>query len=54
MHDIKERETVQVPVVRGRPFSLASWQETTAKQFGLEFQLRPRGRPKKTIDDSKS
>jgi putative transposase len=35
-------------VVRGNPFGSASWQQRTAKRLGLEYTLRPRGRPKKT------
>jgi len=50
----KKREAVQASVVRGRPFGSESWQEATAKQLGLESTFRPRGRPKKAIDDSKS
>jgi hypothetical protein len=50
----KERETVQPSVVRGRPSGSESWQEATAKQLGLDSTFPPRGRPKNTIDDSKS
>jgi hypothetical protein len=45
---------VQASVVRGRHFGSESWQEATAKQLGLEFPFRPRGRPEKKIADSKS
>ena len=44
----KELEAVRASVVRGRPFGTEAWQESTAKQLGLESTFRPRGRPKKT------
>ena len=34
-------------VHRGRPFGDANWIADTAKRLGLEWTLRPRGRPKK-------
>ena len=34
-------------VRRGCPFGDEVWQRTTAKQLGLEFTQRPRGRPRK-------
>ena len=42
-----ELEAVRTSVVRGRPFGREDWQHRTAKQLGLEFTLRPRGRPRK-------
>jgi len=50
----KEREAVQAAVVRGRLFGEESWQQATAKQLRLESSFRARGRPKKSLDDSKS
>ena len=45
---------MQAAVVRDRLFGTESWQEATAKQFGLESPFGPGGPPRKTIDDSKS
>jgi putative transposase len=42
-----EVEAVRRSVVRGRPYGSASWQQRAAKRLGLEYTLRPRGRPKK-------
>jgi putative transposase len=40
-------EVVRTCVKRGTPFGRQRWQEETARRMGLEFTLRPRGRPKK-------
>lgn len=37
-------------VVRGRPFGCELWQKRIAGRLGLEFTLRPRGRPKKQTE----
>jgi len=42
-----ELETVRRCVVRDGPFGNTAWQERTARRLGLEYTLRPRGRPKK-------
>ena len=42
-----ELEALRTSVLRGRPFGQEDWQRRTAKQLGLEFTLRPRGRPRK-------
>jgi len=42
-----ELAAVRRSVQRGRPFGGPAWQLATAKRLGLEFTLRPRGRPKK-------
>lgn len=34
-------------VMRGRPFGSELWARRTAKRLGLEYTLRPRGRPRK-------
>jgi putative transposase len=34
-------------VLRGSPFGSEDWQKRIAKRLGLEYTLRPRGRPKK-------
>jgi putative transposase len=42
-----ELETLCRSVVRGLPYGNTAWQARTAKRLGLEFTLRPRGRPRK-------
>jgi len=42
-----ELKALQESISRGRPFGSKSWQDQTAKRLGLEFSLRPRGRPRK-------
>lgn len=42
-----ELEAVRRSVRRGAPYGDGNWQERIAKRLGLEFTLRPRGRPKK-------
>jgi len=42
-----ELKVIHRCVVRGRPYGSADWIETTAKELGLGFTLRDRGRPKK-------
>src|SRR5438128_2567938 len=42
-----ELEAVRRSVARGYPFGAPAWQERTAHRFGMEFTLRPRGRPRK-------
>ena len=42
-----ELEALRRAVVRGSPFGSTSWQVRTARRLGLEFTLRPRGRPTK-------
>ena len=42
-----ELEAVRRSVVRGRPFGSAAWEKQTAVRLGLEYTLRPRGRPRK-------
>jgi putative transposase len=41
-------EQVREALRRGRPFGEEEWVQRTAKRLGLEFTLRPRGRPRKT------
>src|ERR1700730_6653693 len=45
-----ELEAVRRSVVRGCPFGNIAWQQRTARRLGLEYTLRPRGRPKKPSD----
>jgi putative transposase len=42
-----ELDALRRSVRRGCPFGDEVWQQNTAKQLGLEFTLRPRGRPRK-------
>jgi putative transposase len=42
-----ELDALRRSVQRGCPFGDEVWQQRTAKQLGLEFTLRPRGRPRK-------
>lgn len=42
-----ELEAVRRSVARGRPYGPPAWQAETAKRMGLEWTLRPRGRPRK-------
>jgi putative transposase len=42
-----ELGAVRRSVARGCPFGAPAWQEQTARRLGLEFTLRPRGRPPK-------
>ena len=50
----KEIETVRASAVRGRPFGSETWQESTAKQLGLESTFRPRGRPRKASQNEET
>jgi putative transposase len=42
-----ELKAIRHAVQRGTPFGGAQWQVRTAKRLGLEWTLRPRGRPRK-------
>ena len=42
-----ELQALRTSVARGRPFGREDWEHRTAKQLGLEYTLRPRGRPRK-------
>jgi putative transposase len=42
-----ELESVRESMRRGRPFGSDQWVRATAKKLGLDFTLRPRGRPPK-------
>jgi putative transposase len=44
-HD--ELQRVRTCIARGRPYGCPTWTVEIAKRLGLEFTLRPRGRPKK-------
>ena len=45
-----ELKAVRQAVRRGAPFGSSQWQARTAKRLGLEWTLRPRGRPRKRTD----
>ena len=42
-----ELEALRRSVVRHRPFGSEAWTRRVAKRLGLEYTLRPRGRPRK-------
>ena len=42
-----ELEAIQRCVARGQPFGRDAWRSKVARQPGLEYTLRPRGRPRK-------
>ena len=46
-----ELEALRRAAARGSPFGSAPWCERTARQLGLQATLRPRGRPRKNVDD---
>jgi putative transposase len=43
----QETTSLRQAIARGTPFGTADWTKRTAKDFGLEFTMRPRGRPKR-------
>ena len=47
----QEIERVRVSVVRGRPLGQDKWVMRTARALSLESTLRPRGRPRKLVDE---
>lgn len=48
-----ELAAVRGAVERGRPFGSEPWSQRVAKRLGLDYTLRPRGRPKKTTGEPK-
>jgi putative transposase len=44
-----EVEALRRSVVRGTPFGSDAWRQRTARKLGLEFTLRPRGRPREKV-----
>jgi putative transposase len=46
-----ELAAVRRAVARGSPFGSLPWQRRTARRLGLEYTLRPRGRPKKAAKE---
>jgi putative transposase len=45
-----ELEALRQSVARGRPYGTERWQKRAAANLGLEFTLRPRGRPRKATE----
>jgi putative transposase len=45
-----ELEAVRKSVSRGRPFGSEDWQKETAARLGLNYTLRPRGRPRSAAE----
>jgi putative transposase len=46
-----ELKALRRSVVRGTPFGSETWVRKTAAKLGLEWTMRPRGRPKKDKED---
>ena len=46
-----EMKAIRQAVVRGSPFGPDLWQKQVARRLGLQYTLRPRGRPKKPVDE---
>ena len=46
-----EVNAIRLSVVRGQPLGSPTWVQKAAKVLGLESTLRPRGRPRKQVDD---
>ncbi len=42
-----ELQALQTSVTRDRPFGSPDWVSRTAKRLGMEYSIRPRGRPRK-------
>jgi putative transposase len=38
---------IRAAVARGAPFGASAWVDDTAERLGLQFTLRPRGRPRR-------
>lgn len=48
-----ELQALRKSVQRGTPFGSSQWQVRTANRLGLEWTIRPRGRPRKDADTGK-
>jgi len=48
----EELEALQQSIQRGSPFGGTEWTDQIVKKLGLESTVKPRGRPKKTINGS--
>lgn len=47
-----ELKRVRLSVRRGAPYGEPEWTESVAKEYGLEFTLRPVGRPRKETESA--
>lgn len=47
--DARELEAVQTSIRRSSPFGSPTWTKRTASALGLDWTIRPRGRPKKDL-----
>jgi putative transposase len=43
-------DSIRRSIHRGRPYGDEAWVQRTAKRLGLDFTLRPVGRPRKSLD----
>ena len=48
----EEQERVECSLTRGRPLGGDAWIARTARRLGLQYTLNPRGRPRKSGDQS--
>jgi putative transposase len=48
-----ELKAVRQSLRRGSPFGTSQWQVRTAKRLGLEWTLRPRGRPRRKAEEGR-
>lgn len=46
-----EEESVKLSIRRDQPFGDPAWQDLTASRLGLESTFRPRGRPRKIVEN---
>ena len=46
-----ELKAIRTSVARSAPYGTPQWQLRTARKLGLEWTLRPRGRPRKIADE---
>jgi putative transposase len=44
-----EEQALRRAVNRGTPFGSEAWQQRMVRRLGLEYTLRPRGRPKQPV-----
>jgi putative transposase len=40
-----DEEVIRLSITRDRPYGPKTWVEATATRLGLEYSIRPRGRP---------
>jgi putative transposase len=49
-----EALAIRRSIARGQPLGGAAWTAKIIRQLGLEHTLRPRGRPRKTVEKATS